>query len=200
MSAPLPPIYRDCQRLLRHTEAVVLRFSRYHKYTVGTDLRQQAFAVMRTAHRAVYDKPQQARHVQALVWLVDDYKLTLQLAMDIGAFVHGKCAAQKPTSPGFAPFESAAQLAAGIGKQCGGWLKKSFGQITPAQADAKPASGQHAQVGNGASPPMAAGLQPGATCKGVPQAGPASLSARAASAVPTPPGLQPGRAGAEATP
>lgn len=41
MNAPLPPIYRDCRRLLLHTEAVVQRFSRHHKYTVGFDLRQQ---------------------------------------------------------------------------------------------------------------------------------------------------------------
>ena len=42
MGMPLPPIYRDCRRLLVHTEGVVQRFARYHKYTVGTDLRQQA--------------------------------------------------------------------------------------------------------------------------------------------------------------
>ena len=43
MSQPqLPPIYHDCRRLLLHTEASVQRFSRYHKYTVGADLRQQA--------------------------------------------------------------------------------------------------------------------------------------------------------------
>lgn len=50
MSTNLPPIYRDCRRLLLLTEEVVRRFSRYHKYTVVTDLRQQA------------------SHVQALVW------------------------------------------------------------------------------------------------------------------------------------
>ncbi len=49
MRQPLPPIYRDCRRLLVHTEAVVQRFSRYHKYTVGTDLRQQAMALMYVA-------------------------------------------------------------------------------------------------------------------------------------------------------
>lgn len=42
MTAPLlPPVYRDCRRLLVHTEEVVRRFARYHKYTVGTDLRRQ---------------------------------------------------------------------------------------------------------------------------------------------------------------
>ncbi len=84
MSQPLPPIYRDCRRLLVHTEAGVQRFSRYHKYTVGTDLRQQAMALMRGVHLAVYDRPNQPRHVQALVWLADDYKLTLQLAIEVG--------------------------------------------------------------------------------------------------------------------
>jgi len=84
MSQPLPPIYRDCRRLLVHTEALVQRFSRYHKYTVGTDLRQQAMALMRGVHLAVYDRPNQPHHVQALVWLADDYKLTLQLAIEVG--------------------------------------------------------------------------------------------------------------------
>jgi hypothetical protein len=47
VTVQLPPIYRDCRLLLVHTEEVVRRFSRYHKYTVGTDLRQQAMALMR---------------------------------------------------------------------------------------------------------------------------------------------------------
>lgn len=90
MSAPLPPTYRDCRRLLLHTEMVVRSFNRHHKYIVGTDLRQQAFAVMRGVHQAVYDRAQQASHIKALVWQVDDYKLTQQLAIEVGAFVHGK--------------------------------------------------------------------------------------------------------------
>lgn len=116
MSQPqLPPIYRDCRRLLLHTEACVQCFSRYHKYTVGTDLRQQAMTLMRGVHMAVYDKANQLRHVQALVWQVDAYKLTLQLAIDIGAFVHGK--------------------AVQIGKQCGGW-QKAAGQPAASAAQA----------------------------------------------------------------
>ena len=120
MSIQLPPIYRDCRRLLVHTEEAVKRFSRYHKYTVGTDLRQAAMKIMRTVHRAVYDKAQHAKHLDALVWLVDDYKLTLQLGMELGAFAHpGK------SKHAFAAFETAAVLAADIGKQCGGWQQRS---------------------------------------------------------------------------
>ena len=76
MSTPLPPIYRDIRRLLVHSEEMVWRFARYHKYTVGTDLRTQAMRMMRGVSRACFDIGQQAQHVQALVWLVDDYKLT----------------------------------------------------------------------------------------------------------------------------
>jgi len=61
---------------------------RYHKYTVGADLRQAAMGLMRTVNQAVHDKPRQSAHVERLVWQVDDYKLTLQLAMDVSAFKH----------------------------------------------------------------------------------------------------------------
>lgn len=50
------------------------------------------------------------------MWAVDDYKITLQLAMEIGAFNQGE-----KGKAGFAGFETAVNLAAGIGKQCGGW-------------------------------------------------------------------------------
>ena len=184
MSQPqLPPIYRDCRRLLLHTEACVQRFSRYHKYTVGTDLRQQAMALMRGVHMAVYDKANQLRHVQALVWQVDAYKLTLQLAIDIGAFVHGKAGQQKTTAPGFAAFETAAQLAAQIGKQCGGWQKVA-GQAAAAQAT-QAASSPYAQTAGACA--SAVGPQPVAS----PQACPASLSEHTTPARAGRPGVKP---------
>ncbi len=118
--APLPPIYRDIQRLLVHTEAVVRRFSRYHKYTVGTDMRRQAMLLMRGVHRACFDRAQQARHIEALVWAVDDFKLTLQLAKEVGAF-----ADPSRSEASFAQFEATLNLVATIGKQCGGWHASS---------------------------------------------------------------------------
>ena len=146
-----------------------MRFSRYHKYSVGADLRRQAFAIMRTVHRAVYDRPQQSQYLHALVWLVDDYKLSLQLAIDLGAFVHGKTKTQQPQGPGFVAFETVALLAAAIGKQCGGWLKKI-----------QPAIASHAQSGTQPHGRTATGPQPAAPSHGVQQARPTSLSARTA--------------------
>jgi len=148
-----------------HTEEVVRCFARYHKYTVGTDLRTQAMSLMRGVNRACFDTAQQAQHVQALVWLVDDYKLTLQLAMEVGAF---KNAAKGQAH--FGQFEEAANLAANIGKQCGGWQQKTASRL-------------RAQVGQ----PEASSVQPaapGSKSAVTPQANPASLSACTASLQP----------------
>ncbi len=59
---------------------------------MGTDLRQSA--IMRTVNQAVHDKPRQAQYVQALVWRVDDFKLTLQLGMDVGLLPTARRAAR----------------------------------------------------------------------------------------------------------
>lgn len=177
MTTPLPPIYRDCHRLLVHTEQMVMRFARYHKYTVGADLRQRAFGLMQQVNKAVHDKPRQGEHVQALVWQVDDYKLCLQLAMDVGAFAHGTTGQQGrgwrgKGGVGFHFFEQAATLAAGIGKQCGGWWqalarRQRANQVAPAGAAAEPVAAGHA-----ASPARGAGSQPASPA----QAHPTSLS------------------------
>jgi hypothetical protein len=46
------PIWRDANRLLVAIEQAVRRFPRYHKYTLGTDLRRQAMNVCRLILRA----------------------------------------------------------------------------------------------------------------------------------------------------
>lgn len=182
MSTPLPPIYRDCRRLLLHTEQMVMRFARYHKYTVGTELRQRAFGLMQQVNKAVHDKPRQGEHVQALVWQVDDYKLCLQLAMDVGAFAHSPQGQQGSGwrgkgGVGFGHFEQAATLAAGIGKQCGGWWQALARRQRPTQAAPTGAAAGTVAAGHAASPARGAGSQP------QPPAGahPASLSGCATS-------------------
>jgi len=45
-------IWRDANRLLVAIEQAVRRFTRYHKYTLGTDLRRQAMNVCRLILRA----------------------------------------------------------------------------------------------------------------------------------------------------
>lgn len=135
MSAPdvqpgLPTICRDANRLLLAVEQCVRNFSRYHKYQVGADLRQQAMHLARLAQRAWRDRAQQRQHVAQLVWAVDEFKLTLQLAKTVQAFAS------------FAQFEACARLAVQLGKQSGGWHRQlatsqraSTGTPSQGQAD-----------------------------------------------------------------
>lgn len=79
MHANKAPIWRDSQRLLVLTEEAVRRFPRYHKYTLGSDLRHQAMEVCRLVNRAWRDPRGRSRHVAQLVMAVDEFKLLLQL-------------------------------------------------------------------------------------------------------------------------
>ncbi len=45
-------IYKDAFDLNLHVEQIVRNFSRYHKYTLGTDLRNRSRTVMRLIVRA----------------------------------------------------------------------------------------------------------------------------------------------------
>jgi len=47
------PIWRDANRLLVAIEQAVMQFSRYHKYTLGSDLRKQAMGICRVLVRAL---------------------------------------------------------------------------------------------------------------------------------------------------
>ena len=51
------PLWRDANRLLLEIELAVKTFSRYHKYTIGSDMRRQAMGVIRLIVRALDDKP-----------------------------------------------------------------------------------------------------------------------------------------------
>jgi len=109
--AAVPPIVRLAETILLECETVVRGFSRYHKYTIGTDIRQQAMHILRLAHRAWRLRKQQAELVRQLVWAVDDLKMSLQLGKQLAAF------------RSFVQFEQLAIRVLDLGRQCGGWLR-----------------------------------------------------------------------------
>lgn len=112
MANELPPIVQAAKRLTVDIEIAVRRFSRYHRYTIGTDLRQQAMAVNRCTHRAWRERSNQLRCVHDLSTALDNLKLSLQLGKELHAF------------GSFAQFEVIARSASDLGRQCGGWLKR----------------------------------------------------------------------------
>lgn len=126
MSFSLPPIVKAAERLLLEIEQAVRRFPRYHKYTHGTRLREQAMSIARLAHRAWRDQAQRGMWTAKLIWAVDDLKLSLQLGKQIEAFAS------------FAQFDMLARLCSDLGKQCGGWRKQQH-------RDSQNAAGQRSQ-------------------------------------------------------
>lgn len=107
------PIWRDANRMLVEMEESVREFPRFHKYSVGTELRNTAMRICQTVHRAVSRQHHRLKLVQQLTELIDDLKIQLQLAKEVKAF------------KSFARFQRAAELAVSLGKQAGGWLKQA---------------------------------------------------------------------------
>ena len=68
------PIWRDATRLLLAIEQAMRLYPRYHKYTLGTELRRQAMRVCRLIMRAADQGAEQARWLNQLVVAIDDLK------------------------------------------------------------------------------------------------------------------------------
>lgn len=104
------PIYKATYDLCLHFERVVHGFARYHKYSLGTDLRDGARRILKLVVRA------NARRDKASVLLqireeVEQLKVLLRLGNDVKAFSN------------FNSFEHAIGLVVDIAKQNEGWLK-----------------------------------------------------------------------------
>jgi hypothetical protein len=103
-------IYKAAYDLCLYLEQVVHQFSRYHKYTLGADLRDSAGRALRLVVRA------NARRDRAPVLLelreeLEELKVLLRLGQDVKAFVN------------FNSFEHAITQVVEIAKQNEGWLK-----------------------------------------------------------------------------
>ena len=136
------PIWRDASRLLAETEQVVRTFARYHKYSIGAQLRATAMRLCQSIHRAVSRKHSQVKLVQQVTELVDDMKLQIQLARELNAFAN------------FTQFQRVAELAVSLGRQAGGWLKQARAEAARTKGVPRdpihcaPASPSIAEVGN----------------------------------------------------
>lgn len=107
------PIWRDANRLLVELEQAVRGFSRYHKYTIGSELRTTAMRLCQSIHRAQSRSRSRVKLIQHISELVDDIKLQIQLARELKAFAN------------FAQFQRVVELAVSLGRQAGGWLRQA---------------------------------------------------------------------------
>ena len=125
------PIYKASYDLCLYLEQVVRNFSRYHKYTLGADLRDSALRVLKLVVRA------NSRRDKIAVLLdvreeVEQLKVVLRLCQDVKAFAS------------FKAFEHAITQVVEIAKQNEGWMKhqrQGHGESRRAMPEAPAAPG-----------------------------------------------------------
>ena len=74
------PILRDARLMMVEVERIVKDFPRYHKYTLGTQLRKKAMQIYQLVSRVIQHKQNRQRWIESLVYAVDDFKCFERLA------------------------------------------------------------------------------------------------------------------------
>ncbi len=104
------PIYRDALNLAVHFEKMVAGFSRYHKYTLGTEMRNAS----RQAVKLVIHANNQTDKLLALQELrehLEELLLLIRLGKEVQAF------------KSFNAYSQVVELTAKVCRQNEGWLK-----------------------------------------------------------------------------
>jgi hypothetical protein len=114
------------QQLLVQIELSVKGFSRYHKYSIGTELRQSALNCNRLLIRALNTPAQhRLRPVTTLQAQCDDLKLLIQVGKELGVYAS------------FSQFQMLAEQAVSAGKQVGQWQRSLSKQVSEPKARAE---------------------------------------------------------------
>ena len=106
------PIFRDAYALALNLEKIVSHFSRYHKYTLGTELREQARLLLRTII-AANNSSDKRPHLLELRISLEYFKTLSRLCHDSKAYASTK-----------SYLHIADQLGC-IARQNEGWLKNT---------------------------------------------------------------------------
>ncbi|KPA09676.1 hypothetical protein MHK_010124 [Candidatus Magnetomorum sp. HK-1] len=106
------PIYKKAMELSIYTHNMVQKFSRYNKYAIGADIRQETYEIIKLIVRANTEK-QKIPILKELVLHCEMFKNMLILAKEVKAFQN------------FSSFQQAASMASVLCKQSQGWLNST---------------------------------------------------------------------------
>jgi len=106
------PIYREAFKFLIYCETIVQHFSRYHKYTHGSDLRNTARTVVKLIIRA-NNQSDKEQVLEKLRVTIEEIKVIVRICKEVKAF------------NSFNSFETAINQVTDISKQAEGWLKSA---------------------------------------------------------------------------
>jgi len=116
------PIYKSALDLCVHFEKLVAGFSRYHKYTLGTELRAGSRAVLMQVLRANQAGDAPARSAELLVLRdhIDALLLSVRLAKEVKAF------------NSFTGYLHVVEQVGSVARQNEGWFKSTQQRCAPA--------------------------------------------------------------------
>ena len=109
------PIYRAAFDLALHLETIVRNFSRYHKYTLGTELRNGSRQVLERIIEANNSR-QREPHLRRLRHELERLKVLARLCHEAGGFASTRA------------YLHVSELVVGIAKQNEGWLRQTAKQ------------------------------------------------------------------------
>ncbi len=115
------PIYKKALDVAVHFEKTVAGFSRYHKYTLGADLRNKSREVIRIIIRANSSR-ERLPDLLELRAVLEELLLLVRLAKEVKAF------------KSFQSYQYAAQEVVSVSRQNEGWIRscdKSRGPESP---------------------------------------------------------------------
>ncbi len=104
------PIYRDALNLAVHFEKIVAGFSRYHKYTLGTEMRNASRQAVKLVIHA-NNQPDKLLALQELREHLEELLLLIRLGKEVQAF------------KSFNAYSQVVELTAKVCRQNEGWLK-----------------------------------------------------------------------------
>jgi len=110
------PIYRDASQLVIETEIAVKQFSRYHKYTLGSEMRVTAYNILEHISLAINQPKSLSSDKKELIIKAhrdtEKFKIKIQIARSLNIF------------PNFKRFEILAKTVISVSKQCFAWQQK----------------------------------------------------------------------------
>ena len=109
------PIYKKSMELAVYMENVVRNFSRYHKYSIGTDMRDLSKNLVTLIIKANSRKDKR-RLLAELRDKSEEMKVNIMIGKEVKAF------------KSFKQFQHAASLAVEISRQSEGWLRSQEGE------------------------------------------------------------------------
>ncbi len=105
------PIYKASLDFCVYMEQIVRNFDRYHKYTIGTDLRENAKKILFLIHRANIDTQNKEKHIKSLIFTVEDTKVLINLAKELKVY------------KSFKSYEHSLKLVVLVVRQAQAWYK-----------------------------------------------------------------------------